>query len=246
MNETVSYESHQKVATITIRRGRNLNALNNEVVSGLRDAWIRFEASDDRAAVLTAEGDRAFCVGADLKDPPGEMWEAVPGVGVVVTKPVVAALFGHCVGGGYILSQHSDIAVAADNTVFMYPEARVGFTGGLCAGAAVRIPPKIAMEFLLLGEPLVAQRAYEVGLVNRVVPLGTQREVATQIAQTIANSAPLVVSTIKQFADRTVPRSPSEEAAHARRQLVQVSRSRDGQEGKTAFLEKRPPVFQGI
>ncbi|PRZ40853.1 enoyl-CoA hydratase/carnithine racemase [Antricoccus suffuscus] len=246
MNETVTYESHQDVATIMIRRGNKLNALNNDVVEGLRDAWMRFEASDDRAAVLTSEGDRAFCVGADLSDPPAEMWEAVPGVGVSVTKPVVAAVFGHCVGGGYILSQHSDLAVVADNTVFMYPEARVGFTGGLCSGAAVRVPHKIAMEFLLLGEPLTAQRAYEVGMVNKVVPLGTQLEVATQMAQTIAQSAPLVVSTIKQFADRTVPLSPSEEAAHARRQLVQVSRSSDGQEGKAAFLEKRQPSFQGI
>ena len=245
MNDVVSYESQDQVAVITICRGDKLNALNNDVINGLRDAWIRFEDSDDRVAVLTSEGERAFSVGADLKDPPTEMWEGVPGVGVLVTKPVIAAVFGHCVGGSYVLVQHCDLAVAGDNTIFLYPEAKVGFTGGLCAAAVVRVPHKVAMEFLLLGEPLTAARAYEVGMINRVVPAGTQLEVAMQMARTIAQSAPLVVSTIKQFTDAALPASPSELHAAARRQLISVTRSSDGQEGKTAFLEKRQPAFQG-
>lgn len=245
MNEAVSYRSQDRIATVTITRGAKLNALNNDVINGLRDAWRRFEASDDRVAVLTAEGDRAFSVGADLKDPPAEMWEGVPGVGVELTKPVVAAVFGHCVGGAYILVQHADLAVAADDTRFMYPEAKVGFTGGLCAGAVARVPHKVAMEFLLLGEPLTAGRAYEVGMVNRVVPAGTQLDAAREMATTIAESAPLVVSTIKRFTDETVPLSPSEKHAHARRRLLSVTRSSDGREGKAAFAEKRRPEFKG-
>lgn len=245
MNDVVSFESREQIALITICRGDKLNALNNDVINGLREAWMRFEDSDDRVAVLTSEGDRAFSVGADLKDPPTEMWEGVPGVGVQVTKPVIAAVFGHCVGGAYVLTQHCDLAVAADDTVYLYPEAKVGFTGGLCAGAVVRMPHKIAMEFLLLGEPLPAQRAYDIGMVNRVVPAGSQLAVAMQMARTIAASAPLVVSTIKQFTDAATPLSPSEQAAHARRRLVRVSRSSDGQEGKAAFIEKRQPTFQG-
>ena len=238
--------SGEGVATVTITRGAKLNALNNAVIDGLRDAWIRFEESDDRVAILTAEGDRAFSVGADLSDPPVEMWEAVPGIGVPVTKPIIAAVFGHCVGGAYVIVQHCDMAVAAEDTVFLYPEAKVGFTGGLCAGAVVRVPHKIAMEFLLLGQPLRAQRAYEVGMVNRLVTPGEQLGVARDMARTIAESAPLVVTTIKQFADAALPTSPSENHAVARRQLLAVNSSRDGLEGKTAFLEKRTPVFQGV
>ena len=246
MNDSVSYESQDGIATVTITRGAKLNALNNAVIDGLRDAWIRFEASEDRVAILTSEGDRAFSVGADLSDPPVEMWEAVPGIGVPVTKPIVAAVFGHCVGGAYVITQHCDLAVAADDTVFLYPEAKVGFTGGLCAGAVVRMPHKVAMEFLLLGQPLAAERAYEIGMVNRVTRPGEQLEVAREMARMIAESAPLVVTTIKQFADAAIPTSPAENHAAARRQLLTVNSSRDGLEGKTAFLEKRSPVFQGI
>lgn len=245
MNELVTYESKDNVAIIVIRRKSKLNALNNEIISGLRDAWTRFEESQDRVAVLTSEGDRAFSVGADLKDPPAEMWEGVPGVGVQLTKPVIAAVFGHCVGGAYVLTQHCDLAVAADNTVFVYPEAKVGFTGGLCAGAVMRLPHKVAMEFLLLGEPVDAIRACEIGMVNQVVAAGNEFDAALRMARTVADSAPLVVSTIKQFADATTPSSPSENAAHARGQLMKVSRSSDGEEGKTAFLEKRLPAFRG-
>lgn len=245
MTNLVTYESNKNVAVITIRRGNKLNALNNEVINGLRDAWIQFEASGDRVAILTSEGERAFSVGADLSDPPREMWEAVPGIGVEVTKPIIAVVFGHCVGGAYVITQHCDLAVIADNTLYRYPEAKVGFTGGLCAGAVVRMPHKVAMEFLLLGEPLSAQRAYEIGMVNRVVPAGRQFDVAMEMATRIAESAPLVVTTIKQFTDATVPSSPSEKHAEARRQLLNVGRSSDSQEGKNAFLEKRQPVFQG-
>lgn len=245
MNSVVSYESIDNVAIVTIDRASKLNALNNDVINGLRDAWRRFEDSSDRVAVLTSSGDRAFSVGADLADPPTEMWEGVPGVGVAVTKPIIAAVFGHCIGGAYVITQHCDLAVAAEDTVYRYPEAKVGFTGGLCAAAVTRVPHKVAMEFLLLAEPMTAQRAYEIGMINRVVPPGTQLDAAMTMARSIASSAPLVVSTIKRFADAALPESPSEQHAHARRQLLDVTRSTDWREGKDAFLDKREPVFQG-
>ena len=149
MAELVSYEVEGKIATISINRADKMNALNEDVIQGLRSAFRRYNDSNERCAILCAEGDAAFSVGADIKDPPREMWQGVPGVGVVTNKPIIACVQGYCIGGAYILVQMCDLVVAADNTIFKYPEAQVGFTGGLIAGCAARIPHKIAMEFML-------------------------------------------------------------------------------------------------
>ena len=165
MTSGVSYEVVEPgISLITLARAERMNALN--------EAWRRFEASEERVAIVHADGDRAFSVGADIKDPPKEMWQGVPGVGVAVSKPVIAAVHGWCIGGAYCIVQMCDLVVASENTVFKYPEAQVGFTGGLVASAAARLPHKIAMEFMLLGQDLGAKRAYEVGMVNKVVPTG--------------------------------------------------------------------------
>jgi len=233
------------IALITIDRADKLNALNEAVILGLMQAWQRFAASDERVAVLEAAGDRAFSVGADIKDPPREMWQGVPSVGVELYKPVIAAVQGWCIGGAYVIVQMCDLVVAAENTVFRYPEAQLGFTGGLIASAVARLPHKIAMEFMLLGQDLSAGRAYEAGLVNRVVPNGGQREAALEYARILARSAPLVVTTLKRFALQTLNASPAEAAAIARRSLLEVRDSSDGAEGRRAFAEKRPPDFTG-
>lgn len=245
MSDTVSYEVDGKIAVIRIDRSDKMNALNEDVIQGLRSAFRRYDDSDERCAILCAAGDRAFSVGADIKDPPKEMWQGVPGVGVVTNKPIVACVQGYCIGGAYILVQMCDLVVAADNTIFKYPEAQVGFTGGLIAGCAARIPHKVAMEFMLLGQELGAQRAYEVGMVNKVVPLGEQFAAAMEYAEILANSAPLVVQTIKGLVADTVPRGPAEISALARDKLLKVRDSEDGVEGRAAFKEKRAPAFKG-
>jgi len=241
----VLYEQNGKTAVITLNRAAKLNALNEALIQGLRTALRQFRDSDARSAILCADGDRAFSVGADIKDPPMEMWQGVPGVGVITNKPIIACVQGYCVGGAYILVQMCDLVVAADNTIFKYPEAQVGFTGGLIAGCAAKIPHKIAMEFMLLGQDLTAQRAYEAGMVNKVVPLGEQLAVAQKYADIFAVSAPLVVETIKSLVAETVPRGPAETAAITRDQLLAVRDSEDGAEGRAAFKSKRPPEFQG-
>lgn len=100
-SDIVLYDSQDSIATITLNRPDKLNALSNTLVGELRDAFIHFEASEDRVAVLTGAGERAFSAGADLRDPPRnpELWECMPGVGVPLTKPTIAAVAGHCVGG---------------------------------------------------------------------------------------------------------------------------------------------------
>lgn len=245
MTEAVLYESHDGIATITINRPEKRNALNVAVVDGLHAAWHRLNASDDRVAVLTSAGDKAFTVGADLNEIPHDLWRAIPGVGVEVEKPIVAAVSGWVVGGGFVLAQMADLLVATEDTTFLYPEAKVGFSGGLISSLAARIPHKIAMEVLLVGEALSAQRAYEVGFVNRIVPPGQQVEGALDYARKLATNAPLVLHLLKRFAGEVVAKGPSERAGIARRSVDFVTRSNDLNEGLAAFREKRPPQFSG-
>ena len=245
---TVRYEVEDRIAIITLDRPRQMNALSNQLVAELRDALECYSLSDERCAVITGAGDRAFSVGADLKDPPRdpELWECMPGVGVDLDKPVIAAVDGYCVGGAYVLVQFCDLAVASETADFFYPEAQLGFSGGLIAGCAARIPHKFAMEFMLTGAHFDGRRAYEVGMVNRVVPPGQHLEHALDLARVLADSAPLVVSMMKGFVRDTVtPRGPSELSARARRHLQRIQRSEDGEEGRRAFTEKRPPRFTG-
>ena len=245
MTELVTYTSHDRVATITINRADRMNALNEEVILGLQAAWRRLENSDDRVAVLTAAGDKAFSVGADVKDAPKEMWQGVPSIGTQTSKPVIAAVKGWCIGGSYVIVQMCDLVIAADNTRFKYPEAQLGFTGGLIASAVARIPHKVAMEFMLLGEDFDAHRALAAGMVNKVVPTGEEEEQAHAWANILAQSAPLVVQGLKEFSMATLNKSPAEAGAIARDQLLDIKFSDDGAEGRKAFGEKRTPQFTG-
>ena len=247
-DDLVIYDSKDGIATITINRPEKLNALSNAVVAGIRDAFIALNESDDRCAIITSAGDRAFSVGADLKDPPRDpdLWECMPGVGIDVDKPLIAAITGYCVGGAYVLVQMCDIAVADESADFFYPEAQIGFCGGLIASCAARLPYKIAMEFMLTGKHFDAQRAYEVGMVNKVTPKGEHIAGAMEYAKIFRDSSPLVMAMLKRFVrNEVMPRGPSEQAALARRDLLAITRSQDQIEGGRAFREKRQPVFTG-
>lgn len=245
MTELVTYTSQADIATIVINRAERLNALNEDVIVGLQAAWRRFEDSTDRVAVLHAAGDRAFSVGADVKSPPAEMWQGVPSVGATTSKPVIAAVHGWCIGGAYCIVQMCDLVVASENTIFKYPEAQLGFTGGLIASAVARIPHKIAMEFMMLGEDFPAERALAAGMVNKVVPQGEELNAALKWAKVLAESAPLVLETTKKFSLATLNQSPAEAGAVSREQLLKVKLSADGREGGKAFAEKRTPKFTG-
>ncbi len=245
MTDLVTYSSADDIATITINRAERMNALNEDVIVGLQQAWQDFEASSDRVAVIHAAGDRAWSVGADVGNPPKEMWQGVPSVGAQVSKPVIAAVHGWCIGGAYCIVQMCDLVVASENTKFKYPEAQLGFTGGLIASAVARIPHKVAMEFMMLGEDFDAQRALQAGMVNKIAPLGEELTVALEWASVLANSPLLVLQTVKAFSLQTLNPSPAEAAAIARDQLLRVRNSNDGKEGGRAFAEKRTPRFTG-
>jgi len=245
MSDVVMHESNSGISTITLNRPDKMNALNEDLITTLQQSLKQFQQSDDRVAILHAAGDKAFSVGADIKDPPKEMWQGVPSIGAKLTKPVIAAVHGWCIGGAYIIVQMCDMVIASENTVFKYPEAQLGFTGGLIASAVARIPHKIAMEFMLLGEDFPAERAKDAGMINKIVNQGEELQEAIKWANILSKSAPLVVETLKEFSLETLKKSPAEAGAIARHELLAISTSNDGAEGRKAFGEKRDPIFKG-
>jgi enoyl-CoA hydratase len=242
----VDYQSGNGIAVITINRPQRMNRLDDAIVEGLCAAWQRLMAAEeDRVAVLTGAGEKAFTAGADLKALPTSLYRGIPGVGVAVDKPVIGAVAGWVVGGGMVLTTMCDILIAADNARFSYPEVKVGFTGGIISNLASRIPHKIAMELLLLGEPIDAQRAYEVGYVNKVVAAAELMPTAMAYAARIAATAPLPSRALKRFVAETLPKSPSEIAGIARADIDTIFASQDWAEGRAAFAQKRPPRYRG-
>lgn len=240
----LTYESRDGIAVITLNRPEKRNAINNDMAKALREAWQRLNASDDRVGVITHAGDH-FTGGADIKGPPEDFPACVPNVGVTLTKPLIAAVGGWVVGGGVVIVQMCDLCVAATDAKFMFPEAKVGFTGAVIAGLAARIPHKVAMELMLLGDEVGAERMYQVGLVNRLVPPGQQLEAALQYARRLADNAPLVIELLREFVGQIVPKGPSELAAYGRLAIAGVRSSEDAKEGIASFKEKRKPRFRG-
>lgn len=242
---SVTYESRDGIAIITIDRPGQRNAINPEVCQGLIEAWQRFAREDDAVAIVTGSGDKAFCVGADLKDLPGEVWRALPNFSVPCDKPVIAAVSGYVIGAGCSLVLYSDLVVASETTSFIYPEAKIGVFQGIMGGFPKKMPYQAGLEWTLTGDPMTAQRAYEIGFVNKVCPAGQQLDVALGLARKIAANAPLVVQTMKHLALQTLPRSPMDDFYPQKSRLEAIAKSEDSKEGLTAFSEKRSPKFQG-
>jgi enoyl-CoA hydratase len=231
---------------ITINRAERRNAICAETALLLQKAFVDFErAPAQKAAVVTGAGNEAFSGGADTGNFP-ELWRCIQTVGFETSKPIISAVGGWYVGGALVLSMMCDLTVAAENAKFSYPEARLGFTGGLIAGLAGRIPHKIAMEMMLLCRNLDAQRAFNVGLVNEVVPTGQQIPVALKMARDMADFSSLVLKTLKRFVTEGVlAQGPSEQSGRAQRALHEVKESEDAEEAKLAVKEKRKAAFKG-
>ena len=252
MGEAVSYQLEDGVARLVIDRPEARNAINQAVGRGLWEGFRRFE-EDPAAAVLVLTGaGEAFCAGADLKEmaalgltvPPRDM---APNLGrnLQVTKPVIAAVNGPAFGGGFLLAQMCDLCVAGTSAQFAITEARWGRGAPWAAPLPWLVPPRVAMELLLTGEPIDAQRAYEVGLVNRVVPDPELRSEAGRLARRIAGNAPLSVRAAKAMVQASAGRALDEAVEEGWRLFEPVYLSEDAQEGPRAFVERRPPVWKG-
>ncbi|MDH3211359.1 MAG: enoyl-CoA hydratase-related protein [Myxococcales bacterium] len=251
---TIRYETKGRVAVVTIDRPDAMNALTKEMLGALDAAFEAFEGDDDLwVAILTAAGDRAFCTGMDLK-------EAIPlltsgdELGYEdhtkrqfsdVFKPIIAAVNGHCIAGGMEMLAGTDLRVAAEHATFGLGEVRWGLVpaGGSHIRFPRQIPWALAMELLLTGDPIDARRAYEIGLVNRVVPADELMPTALKLADRICKNGPLAVRTSKQIAVRALGLEAGfvlEKALAAK-----VFASDDAAEGPRAFAEKRKPRFTG-
>jgi len=241
----VTYESQDGIARIIINRPEARNSINNELVQGLNAAWKRFAREDDRVAVLGAAGDYAFSVGADLKDLPRDVWLAMPNLSVPCDKPIIGAVNGFAIGAGATMIMLADMAVAEEQAQFIYPEAKIGAFAGVMAGFPPRMQYKAGLEWLMTGDVMTAQRAYEIGLVNRVVPKGQALKTALEIAAKIAANAPLVVQAMKSIARSTLPKSSTELYYPQRAMLDGIANSADIKEGIASFREKRPARFTG-
>ena len=202
--------------------------------------------------VLTGAGDSAFCSGGDLKEMAETSLEVPPpdflpqmGRNIEVTKPTIAAVNGMAYAGGFLLAQTCDLCVAADSARFAISEVRVGRGAPWAAPLSWLIPPRVAMELLLTGDPMGADRCYEIGMVNKVVPLAELHDEAQQLAERIAANAPLSVLAGK----RTVGLAAEYPLRHAydeaERLWEPVYRSWDAQEGPAAFRDRRTPHWTG-
>jgi enoyl-CoA hydratase len=248
----VTYESIDGVALITINRPPD-NWLNVGALEMLHDAWVRLNASDDRCAILTGAGNEAFCSGGQpdeftidsMLEELHAFYRAFPGGAVKLKKPLIGAVAGKVVGGSFALTMMMDMLVAAENTVFSYPEAQYSVGGGLIAPLASRIPHKVAMELMLVGEPMSVQRAYKVGFVNEIVPVGQQVEAAMRYARRIADNGPIVVSWFKSLADRLMPEGPAQIAAGLLGLRQDMLDSEDVYEMVGAVKAGRKPIYKG-
>lgn len=261
----VVIEKEGPVLTVTLNRPAKKNAVNCEALCRLYDAWVQLDGDDAlRVAILTGRGD-TFCAGMDLSEI-GKLQQGIADNEWMLrvqkephvifggwlktyrpTKPVILAAEGFARAGGTEILQGTDIRVAGENAMFGVTEVQRGLFP--MAGSAVRLRRQIgyavAAEMLLAGEDLPARRAYELGLVNHVVPDGQALAKAREIAQRIADNGPLAVKAILATLRETETLSEEEAFVIEQKHGMQVMTSKDAVEGPRAFLEKRKPVFQG-
>lgn len=255
---SVGLTIEDRVARVTIDRPDRLNAIDAASEQRLQQIWTRLEADREvRCVVLTGAGERAFCAGADMKDPgkQGLAYWSEPrpgGFGGIALRtsldiPVIARVNGFALGGGFEMVLGCDIVVAAEEAQFGFPEPRVGrlaLDGGMILLPRL-IPKKLAMGLLLTGKRISAAEAANLGLVNEVVPRARLDEAVDRWVAEILECAPLSVRAIKQVVQQTAHLRPEE--AHGQRlpALIEALLSEDGREGVRAFQEKRKPVWRG-
>jgi enoyl-CoA hydratase/carnithine racemase len=255
--ENVGYELDGHVATITYNRPDALNAINGAMRRDLNEAFGRFRDDEDAWVAIVTGAGKAFCVGADLRDGqhsagefPGTFWEKPTQnsfeSGWEIFKPVIAAVNGHCLGYGLTLVTWCDFVIASERATFGYPEVVLGVPTIV---GAIRLPVRIgwqrAMELLLTGERIDADKAKEIGLAGWVVPHDDLMTEARALADRLLAGAPLAQRVIKEVATRS-EHLPSLEAIRFGETMRKVAGATDdAREGMKAAAERRTPEWRG-
>ena len=254
----ILYETKGSVAKITINRPEAMNAFDLETARMMGERLQEFDADAAlRVAIITGAGDKAFCAGADLKKMHGgshegginELWDFERqnrlGQRLQTVKPVIAAVNGYCLAGGLELALGSDIRIASTNASFGSPEVRWSILHGF---GAMRLPQtvgmSVAMEMLLTGERIDARRAYEVGLVSRLVEPAALLRTAEELAHKVASNGPLAIRVTKELAWRGLHEHPEDMLRFYAAVTALIHETEDAKEGPRAFSEKRVPQFK--
>jgi enoyl-CoA hydratase len=251
----VEYQTQGRIAVITLNRPEARNAVNGDVASGLENALDKYEADPELwVAILTANG-KAFCAGADLKEIAagrGHLLHTKKGgfAGIanrVRTKPLIAAITGSALAGGTEIALSCDLIVCSQETMFGLPEVKRSLVAG--AGGLFRLPRVLgmatALEVILTGDPLPAERAYQLGMVNKVVATDLVMQEAVKLAERIIANAPLAVQASRRVATRALVDEDEALWRASNEAFQSLSQTEDFKEGPRAFIEKRPPSWRG-
>ncbi len=247
-DQLILYETKENITYITLNRPDKSNALTLAMAAELEKAWERFEEDPEaRVAILSSTG-KNFCAGLDLTEGTGGLESlavALPANGIKIFKPIIGAVQGWAVGMGYFLAcLGADITIAADNARFSFPEAKVGVLGGLSM-PVYHIPFKKMLELHMTGEPVDAGKAYEMGIVNKVVAESKLMPEAKKMAEILKENAPLALKAIKYAAYKIIHESESLAALEHETFLKRQFESEDMKEGMRAFAERRKPRYTG-
>jgi enoyl-CoA hydratase len=251
---TVDFDTRDHVAVITLARPEARNAINATMASGIEAALDRYESDRSLWAAVLAGAGPVFCAGADLKEiavgNAGGLATSKGGFAGIVqrerAKPLIAALQGPALAGGCEIALACDMIVAAEDAYFALPEVKRSLLA--VAGGLFRLPRAIgmtqAMEVILTGDPLSAKRAYELGMVNHLVPQDEVLDRAMTLAQTIASNAPLAVQASRNLAARAFAADDATLWREGFEAFQANMQTEDAKEGPRAFIEKRAPRWK--
>ena len=257
MAETVVYAKQENVVTITLNRPDALNSINRQLRAELADAITQFD-SDPGAfvAIITGAG-RAFCAGRDLKERAADNAEGIqarasdsmspdrPYMWPQTWKPLIAAINGFALAGGWSIAQMCDLRVAAEDAQLGITESKWSLLPPFGTILPKMLPLSAVLELVFTAQPITAQRAYDMGFLNKVVPGDRLMEESMALAQQIAENAPLAVQAFKELAYRGQNMSTQDISSLTYHMYDQLLTTEDSKEGPKAFAEKRKPQWKG-
>ena len=257
MAETVLYEKRDNVVIITLNRPDSLNSINRQLRQDLAEAITRFDGeADSYVAIVTGAG-RAFCAGRDLKERANDnaegrqarasdsMYPDRPYMWPQTWKPLIAAINGFALAGGWSIAQMCDLRIAAADAKLGITETKWSLLPPFGTILPKQLPLSAVLELCLTAQPITAQRAYDIGFVNKVVPGDALLEEAVTMAEQIAENAPLAVQYFKELAYRGLNMSTQDISSLTYHMYDQLLTTEDSKEGPRAFAEKRKPRWQG-